>query len=87
MATAVCSINLGVLKQRLYIQNKKYSNKKTMENYYLTIEEMIPFIAKNFDITEVNLLGPIDLIQKIEHDVHQLEKIKYSKYKTKFNFI
>lgn len=87
MATIICKINLGIKMQQVYIESKKYSDKKIVETYQLPIDDLATFIAKHEDVKQARLSGPKFYLEKIEKDTKEIEMRQYSKEKTVFYYI
>jgi len=87
MATIICKINLGLKNQTVFIRSEKYSNKETMEEYQMPIEDISSFIANTQDVADAVFSGPREYAKKIEQETKEKEKAKYSKIKTRFIYI
>ena len=84
MATIICKINLGLKNQTVFIRSEKYSNKETMEEYQMPIEDISSFIANTQDVADAVFSGPREYAKKIEQET---KEAKYSKIKTRFIYI
>ena len=53
MTKIICDINMGVMKQTVYIEGQKYSGKKTLEKYEIELNKLPEFIVKQEDILAI----------------------------------
>ena len=87
-AKLICKINMGALKQDVYIQGQKYSGKQTLENFKLSLDEIPEFIAKQRDIKDIYISGVNqNFFQKIEMDTRKIEYSLYNKDTKFFHYI
>ena len=88
MAKIICKIDLGMLKQDLFIESQKYSGKPTLEKFSLTLDEIPSFIAKQKDIKDIYIKGANKtFLEKIEHDTKKLEYNLYNQDTKYFHYI
>ena len=87
MAYVSCKLNLGLQKQTVKVESKKYGGKLSIETYELTMAEIPQFIANLQDVEQAYLSGPIAYTEKIKNKTNETEINKYSKTKTSFIII
>lgn len=87
MARMICKINMGTLMQKVFIQEQKYSNKKTIEPYRISLDDLPDFIVEHSDVQDVFLKGPAEYTKKIKQETEEKEMLKYSKVTTTFHII
>ena len=87
MARMICKINMGTLMQKVFIQGQKYSNKKTIEPYRISLDDLPDFIVEHSDVQDVFLKGPMEYTKKIKQETEEKEMLKYSKVTKTFHII
>ena len=86
MEKILCDLQLGVLKQQVFIIGEKYDNKRTVESFSLQLNEIPDFII-NQNIYEVVLKGPRGFTNKIEQETKEKQICKYHDTKIKFKYM
>lgn len=86
MEKILCDIQLGVLKQQVFIIGEKYNNKRTVESFTMQLDEIPDFIMKQ-NIHEVVLKGPKRFTNKIEQETKEKQICQYHETKIKFKYM
>ncbi len=84
MSKIICKINLGALKQNLYVSD----DEDNLTRFSLTTEEIPEFIAKQQDVKDIYIHGANkDFLTKIEIDTRKKEYNLYAKDTKFFHYI
>lgn len=83
MAQAVCTINLGLKLQKIYVKNAESEAKL----FYISLDDLPNFLASHNDIDSFIVKGNKSFVGKIEQKTREKELNQYTKPKTKFYYV
>lgn len=84
-AKALCKIDIGKMYQTVYIDNEKYSGKRTLETYQTLLVDLPKLLSEQQDVNEVHLFGVSkDFAKHIEEETKEEQLSKYGLYNKKF---
>lgn len=82
----VCKINIGTRMQQVFIEGEKYSKKKTIETFWMPLDDISTFIADHEDVEDVYLVGPMAITKHIQKIAETKEQEQYKKVFTNFHY-
>ena len=87
MEKIICKINLGSLKQTLIVTDETEKN-PIIKKFFLTMEEIPTFIARQNNIKNIYISGATkEFLKKIEIDTKKAEYNLYSQSTKQFHYI
>lgn len=87
MEKIICKINLGSLKQTLIVTDETEKN-PIIKKFFLTMEEIPTFIARQNNIKNIYISGATkEFLKKIEIDTKKAEYNLYSRSTKQFHYI
>lgn len=87
-AKAICKINIGLMHQTVYVENKKYKDKETLETHYITLKDLPEFFANLKDVNEIYISGVSkEFGESIEKETKMIQYQKYNEDTKHFNYM
>lgn len=87
-AKAICKINIGLMHQTVYVQNKKYKDKEILEKHYVTLKDLPEFFANLKDVNEIYISGVSkEFGESIEKETKMIQYQKYNEDTKHFNYM
>lgn len=86
-AKIICYIQFGVKDQTVYIDNNKYSGKKTLETHKVPMNQLPEFFATQNDADDIYISGGFTAFCKgIEKRTKEIEMEKFNKQTKVFHY-